>query len=417
MSKTVYFCFLIICISASTCKKEPPVASSNFASPQGELTLLWKSYLYDANGAFSINPILNNNKDILMSARYNSIGESEIIKLYDGRTGVQKWEWNDYLRHEEYFLNSSHAISDDVLILSAHNATYALNMITGQTVWKNYIDTMYGSHLVYTHDGYVYKGFQGEEGRFKSYIFRTPVHALNWELVCTYTDSTNQFDRMYVKGMSFAQNSKGETLIIYPLACGGAASSFAVICCFNVTKGKYEWIKNYDDKYLAFWSGGVMVSGQSVVLYAVRGVVFYILGLDLSDGSFLWDRTLPSDGVGLYQYKGNVVSTVNGRSPVTCYRPETGQIIWQQNFTPETISKFNFETGDANVFKNYFLSTQCNNLLILNLDNGNVVYNKQVAQNRGCLQYGVAINEQERTFYVQDRTYVNCFKLPEEVKY
>ena len=54
---------------------------------------------------------------------------------------------------------------------------------------------------------------------------------------------------------------------------------------------------------------------------------------------------------------------------------------------------------------------------MLNLDNGSVVFNKQVALPEGCLQYGIAINEQKRWFYVQDRYNVLCYKLPVEVKY
>lgn len=80
-----------------------------------------------------------------------------------------------------------------------------------------------------------------------------------------------------------------------------------------------------------------------------------------------------------------------------------------------TILIFGFD--DANVFKNYLFSTQCDNLLLLNLDNGAIVFNKPVSLPQGCLQYGVAINEQKRCFYVQDRNKAICYKLPEEVKY
>lgn len=75
------------------------------------------------------------------------------------------------------------------------------------------------------------------------------------------------------------------------------------------------------------------------------------------------------------------------------------------------MSYLKFEYGSDVVYKNYLISNLCK----LNLDNGHIVFNKQVALNEGCLQHGVVINQQRGVFYVEDRKFVNCFKLPNEI--
>jgi hypothetical protein len=81
------------------------------------------------------------------------------------------------------------------------------------------------------------------------------------------------------------------------------------------------------------------------------------------------------------------------------------------------LADINFTFGDSKIFKNYLFSTQCDHLLVLNLDNGSIVYFKDISLPNGCLQFGLEINEEKRCFYVQDRMSVVCYKLPDEVKY
>jgi outer membrane protein assembly factor BamB len=106
-----------------------------------------------------------------------------------------------------------------------------------------------------------------------------------------------------------------------------------------------------------------------------------------------------------------------GTDPVFSFNKETGALLWQSDFTEEEKQFINFDFGDGVVFKNYLFSTECDNLLVLNLDNGNIVYNKKISLPNGCLQYGVAIDEARRVFYVQDRYRIICYKLPKEIVY
>jgi outer membrane protein assembly factor BamB len=419
MRKKVYIKMFVIIfwVTLSNCKKD----SAQLIGRNDSIELVWKRELFDKNGAYSINPILNTNNDILMSALYPSNGESEVMKLYDGKTGVKKWEWQDYLRHEENFMKNAHSLDGSFLVLCSHNATYALNIITGQTEWKHFMNPGYGpgSPFVFKDDnGYVYHSFYGEDGDYKNYILRTKFDNLNWELVCSIADSTSSFDRMYTSNITFGQSNVGDDLMFFSSWFSNNPNEIKVLLsCYNLTKSKYEWEENFSSKFNAWGSPQMKVVNGKLITYAYYGAEYNLIGVDIDDGSLSWSIPLPDFGVDLIPYKGNIISFCNRSSPVIAVNASNGSIAWEQTFSKESFSNFNFKSGDAVLFKNYLLSTQCDNLLVLNADNGNIVYNKKVAIEDGCLQYGVAINETDRTFYVQDRKYVCCYKLPSEIKY
>lgn len=415
-----------IAFSFFSCKKEPvPITvpySPNPWEKKLELTQVWKTHLDEVTKqeTYSINPILNTNGDIIMS-NFSTRSNNEPIKLYDGKTGKLKWEWKDYLRNEESFFNDKHTLVNNALILSSYNNTYALDIITGQTLWKSRINDGYGSHMVFNDGEYIYKGFAANRGQYAYYIYRTKYNQLNWELICTYTDSTRKYDEIREQSINFANNAKGDKLIIYPVGCAGIVTPFAVICCYNLTTKKFEWIKEYSDRYSEFSKGrGITTYNGKLFVYtsANKTPTRWILSaINISDGSVAWEATQPYEGAELFIYKGNLISviaTALNSYPIMCYNVSTGSTIWESNIPNEVLPELNFVQGCSNVFKNYLFSTHCNILLVLNLDNGKVVCTK--AAGDGCLQYGVAVNEKDRVFYVQDRTFVNCFKIPDEVK-
>jgi len=416
-TKLVTIIGLIFIVSTlnTQCKDEMVKPISNTNSINGALALdtIWSRAL-----PFSINPILNGNGDILMSNQYDISSNNEVFKLFDGTTGELKWQWNDYFRTENDFNDERHTIINDELILCSHNATYALNILTGKTTWKHYMDTMYGEPFIFKDDdGYLYHGFKGEKGSYNYFIFRTKYNVLNWELLCTFHDSTNKFDNLTSLSLSVINNIKNEKVILYTLTSSGSVIPNAKICCYNINKNKYDWIKDYSNKYAFFSTCKMLTTSQKAFGISINGATAFLTAINISDGTLVWEKTLPEWGVNLFLYNNNIVSICSGSSPIQCYDQNTGNLVWQQNFTPTDLAKLNFTFGDANIFKNYLFSTQCKNLLVLNLDNGAVIYNKQVALPEGCLQYGVAINEQKRWFYVQDRNNVVCYKLPIEIKY
>ena len=411
---TCYFLFILLC--SSKCKKDDITHSPNISVSKLTLDTIWSKPL-----SFSINPILNSNKDILMSNTFSS-PNGEIFKLYDGNNGNLKWQWCDYVRPEQYFNDEGHLQINDALILCSHNATYALNIVTGQTLWKHYSDTMYGEPFIFKDDdGYIYHSFKGENGNATCYFFRTKYDKLNWELVCEYADSIN-YKNMSCSAIALSVNSKGEKLMIFSAYLVSPENkTMSRICCYNISLKKYEWIKDYTNTYAEFSVSKILEANNKVFTFVMQGSYGILTAINILDGSISWQQQLPEYGKQMFLYKDNIIVLSDEGGDIEsaytlCFNQNNGSKIWNIKLD-RTYGSIDFNGGDANIFKNYLFSTQCGNLLVLNLDYGTVIFNKQVALPEGCLQAGVAINEQKRFFYVQDRYRVVCYKLPEEVKY
>lgn len=367
---------------------------------------------------YSIMPTLNSNKDLLISEMFQM--EGDVFKLIDGSNGKLKWKWFDYFQREEGFVGKTHYFKNDVMVLCSGPRTYAFNAVTGKTLWRHWIDTLYGEPYIFEDsEGYLYHGFNSLYGH-RSYIYRASYDKGDWTPVCTFEDSTMHYDRPTITPVAFSKNDKGEKIMVFTLylfSNKGEPQTAIKVCGFNMVTNKYEWVRDYSDRYVEFMVCKMASNETKVYTYAVYGLNRYLVAINANDGSIAWQQATPDYGVGIYPYKDKLVSLSNGSKPVVCYDQNTGNIVWQQNFSAKEIENFNFSFDDSKVFKNYLFSTQCDYLLVLNLEDGSVVYNKDITLPSACLQLGLDINEEKRLMYIQDRFRINCYKLPDEIKF
>jgi outer membrane protein assembly factor BamB len=423
----IYLLSIILC--SSKCKEEAikPLPYKNlWEHPTPALDTLWTAPI-----GFGITPKFTSNKDVLMSSRYTNL-EGEIFKLFDGNTGKLKWQWADYFKVEENFGGGKNIEINNALILCSGNCTYALNMHTGQTLWKHQMDSMSGSPQIYKdEDGYVYHGFSSKTKNSTYYIYRTKYTEPKWELVCTFSD-TILVDRVLGTSIACSQNAKGEKIMVFTLymdyTINGQLKTISKVCGYNLNTKQFEWKRDYTDKYSEFRVCKMLNVENKVYTFAINsknGGFAELIAIDVNGGTIIWNKDLPEYGSSLFLYKNNIIilsdnSSNTSECTALSLDQNTGASVWESKFASLNnlgLTPINFTSFDATVFKNYLFSTQCDNLLVLNLDNGAIVFNKPVSLPNGCLQYGVAINEQKRCFYVQDRNKAICYKLPEEVKY
>jgi outer membrane protein assembly factor BamB len=412
--KNALLIFFSISVLLISCKVE------EFTSPPKQLARIsldtvWTKII---NG-YSNNPILNSNSDILMS-RVVYASQNEVFKLFDGKTGQLKWEWQDYYAIEEDFSYNKHLVFHDIVVLCARSNTYAFDMVTGKTVWKNSFIDMVGEPQIFAgKNEYAYQGYRNKIPDYQCHIYRTKYDKGNWEKVCTYEDSTKQFDVIYSSPIAFSNNSSGDELMVFTLFLYSSKNldlHASKVCCFNLSTNQYEWIKDYSNKYYEFMVCKMQSNKGKVFTFATTGNNRFLVAINCIDGSIAWEQSIPDLGVGLHLYKDNIIPICNGKSPLTAYNQNTGAIVWSQNFENQGLTDLNFAIGDAIIYKNYLISTQGDNLLVVNMDGGGVLYKEKIALPQGYLQFGVAINEKERLLYVQDRLRVVCYKLPDEIK-
>jgi outer membrane protein assembly factor BamB len=136
----------------------------------------------------------------------------------------------------------------------------------------------------------------------------------------------------------------------------------------------------------------------------------------IDDGLLAFVKILEEFGVGLHFYNDMVIPLLNGNALVAAYDVNTGVEKWNISFLDKGRYTVNFDFYDSKIYKNFLISTQCKKILGINLDNGKEVFFGTPNAMNDCLQYGLAINEEKRWFYVQDRRYINCFTLPVQIK-
>ncbi len=400
----------------NNCKKESN-ANKVIVTDSTNMINNWKvAFNINSQYSYSIRPIITPSNDVIMS----SWGASprEVFRLYDFKTGKVKWEWSDYLRDEQIFTGNRNAIYNFSLILCKNNATYSLNMTSGTTQWKHWIDTMYGSPFIYTgFSGYIYHGFTGEIGRNTFYMFRTKHDKQDWKLIFTYFDSTLVYDKLSDGSVGFTKNTNGDELLIFSLICAGKNVGPTLLCAYNLTKNKYEWTKSYIHKYSYFSVNKIIISEGRIFSFAELGNKYYISSFNVSDGSLVWETTLPDFGVAMHEYQNKIMILCNGDQPVTCYDKSSGQIIWKQHVALDGGEFLNYGFNDSGMFKNYLFSTQGKCLLVFDVNDGKVVYNKKLMSPGHSMTTGIAVNETLGYYYVADNQFANCFKLPPEVKY
>jgi len=416
-------CFiLLLIILLSNCKKEeqlpPPPPYLSFSS----LQLLWRNALCDSGDIItSISPILNSEGDILMSDKYNYKINAELYKLYDGTTGKLKWEWHDYLKPMEYLYHISPLMINDALIFCGNQTIYAFNVLNGQTIWKQQLDTMPGNSIICKDDdGYIYHEYSIHNGGFSTYhIVRTKYDHLNWEEVFSTIDSINSFANNM--SITFSKNSKGEMLMFY-------SKDIEIkynlknnrIFCYNLNSKKTEWIKDYSDRMNDNNITPTMYGNDQKIIKVWSTTSsyedYFLASINANDGSIVWEKKLPNWCRCLI-YQDKIICLGAYQNPIQCFYQSSGADAWKATFTSDFTNLLYQNQDIPFIFKNYLFLGIGSNLLVMNLDIGNSLYYKNVALPGWTIDGAVTINEKKRVIYVKDQFYLNCFKLPSEINY
>jgi len=351
---------------------------------------------------------------VLVSWKYNPQGDT--YRYINKETGKINWEWNDYIIPAE---GVNHIINNNILVLADGPRNYGVDLNTGKTLWKNQMLGHSAIHQIFfDEEKYAYQTYNDDFGVSK--IFKTNIQNGARELVLSISDTNSNYSRTLISPLRISKNSSGENILImslYLLPKGAGEAAKNLVLCYSLDKQKYNWSKDYTNQYREFSITGFLGSDGNTFIFADFMQKNYLLCLNNDDGSITWANEIPDFGVSMHLVNGNIIALCNGRTAVNCFNQKTGNLIWTQTFTGINMPDHNFAFDDASIFKNYLFSTQCGHLLILDINNGNIKYYKKIALPNGCLQYGVAIDEARRVFYVQDRYRIICYKLPKEIVY
>lgn len=415
-SSLIFIGFLILNQGCKMREKISP--ASTYILDSSQVDTIWRSEIQDG----SITPIINSEGNVLSSKTFSN-PKGEVFELRDGRNGRLIWQWSDYFTPEFSFRGASIIFHKDVVVLSKSFRTYAFDAITGKTLWRDEQNGMIGDKsMAIDEDGFIYHSFKANDQNNRNiYIWRTRFDNIKWEQVCVFIDSVNN-NKISTMNMVIAKNKKGEKFVVFtPViyrTINGVNRHMSKVISYNITLNRLEWQIDYnpDTSNLQFWNTDMIVYGEKIFIYAVSGSDYFLMAYQVEDGKLVFSKLLENYGVGLHFYNGMVVPLLNGNSPISAYDVKTGLIQWSNDFSNINKFEINFDFYDSRVYKNFLISSQCNKLLSINLDNGKVVFFDKPKVMGECLQFGLAINEEKRWFYVQDRKYINCYTLPFQIK-
>ena len=217
--------------------------------------------------------------------------------------------------------------------------------------------------------------------------------------------------------MTFATNKKGEQLLIYQLSqLNTNVDEKISMACYNMNQKKYEWVKNYTQKFNEWGAPQILNDNERIYSYAYYGAEYHFVAFDINTGEIVWDNQVPDFGVNMFLFGADIISVCNRSSPIVSFSAKSGSVNWSQPFSIADRIDINFDFDSDVIYKNYLISTQQKKLLVVELSSGVVLFNKQPAKGNGSIENGVAVNSQKGVFYVGDGLYINCFKLPSGVK-
>jgi outer membrane protein assembly factor BamB len=419
-SKCLSLVLIILLIINQGCKMREIVspASPSSAVDTTNIDTIWRSEIRDA----SMTPILNSEGNIITSKVFsNPIGE--VFELRDGKNGNLIWQWSDYFFPEYAFRGASIIYHKDVIIISKSYNTYAIDAITGKTLWRDQQKGFLGGKsMAIDEDGFVYHSFYDRDDKNRNiYVWRTHFDQLNWEQVFVYSDTVDN-NKISLMNMVITKNTKGEKIIVgTPLmfrTINGENRHMSKVIAYNIDAKKKEWQVDYnpDKSNIQFWKTDMIAKHNKIYVFAVSGTNYYLMAYKIEDGLLAFVKILEEFGVGLHFYKDMVIPLLNGNALVAAYDVNTGVEKWNISFLDKGRYIVNFDFYDSKIYKNFLISTQCNKILGINLDNGKEAFFGTPKAMNDCLQFGLAINEEKRWIYVQDRRYINCYTLPIQIK-
>ena len=294
---------------------QPPVTVDTTPKP------LWSQARAGGNIANGYFPqFIHNN--ILIT--YKERQGSAVIAALDINTGQELWTWSDLFNQHEAKTDEVH-VFDNILVWRARGRVYAINLLSGQTVWKQNIITNAGFNtdgvsglgnrfLIHGWDPVYFSGFTLSGG-----IIQNPTLQPN---VSMHTNHKATKVFLNAPPNFLTQAAMNDTLSVLPY--GNEQAIFFTI--YNLTKNQEIYTKTIPgDTSGAFAKTPIVHNGK---IYSPSGV--FILCFDLKTGNELWRTRFGSifftSGI---MVANNKIFCNNNDGFSYCIDPENGKIIWK----------------------------------------------------------------------------------------
>jgi outer membrane protein assembly factor BamB len=369
--------------------------------------------------SYSIKPHLTKEGNVIYNGMFTADPNGESIFMVDGESGKKIFGWNNFLHSPSTISDNGVFFKDDKMVFCNGPRNYCINTINGSTIWRTQMLDHSASSSIYSDEiKYYYQAMS--DANYRVDIYKSEIESGRKEIEFSIYDSAKTHKELLISPIVVSKNIKNEDILILYVYYRAAINDYppkTKIFCYNLSKKKIDWVEDFDDKMNEVQVSNFATKDNKTFLSGFYQKTWYVFCLDNDNGKIIWQQVLPNFCVGLHIYEDQVIAMSAGQSPITSFNIINGNPKWTTSFFDEPYYDINFDFEDAIIFKNYLISTQGDYLLGLNIDNGKIICHKKMALPNSYMQYGIAINEEKRLFYVQDRFRILCYRLPKEIAY
>lgn len=392
-----------ICFLFDSCKKEEKPTNQNL----NNLELVWSKTNSETYYHFAGVVGVNSQGNIL---HYTNVLGVELYELSNPETGNSVWKWSEYVTQNksQNWENPDNLIfKNDVLILNTGGAIYAVNAISGKTLWVQKLDSMKVTNIKIdnNNDLYIaYKLYQNNNDKIT--ILKTNFNALNWRTVFSINDSAsvNDFDC----SIDFAQNKNGENMLLF---AQNVYYKSSVIYGYNLSLSKTDWITNFEDRHSSYQLQQINCYDKKlfITLNDQENGIF-LECIDVNNGQLIWENNYPTlkrDGKIFYFLNNNIIY-IGDR--IFCINITNGNTLWQTNymFDPKQVPLFY-----TSLYKNFLLITTENKLQIMDVLKNEMISNQAIFNYPAQCYSSTFVYPEKKLFYIYNNDKLNCYKAPE----
>ncbi len=395
------FSFLLLLFSCNKKQEHAlPVPQTN------DLKILWERVLEDTTSdVLSMSPLLKD--DVLLSS-FQSIDTSlsETIFAVNKNDGSLLWTWNDYVRPAPQRVSGKdkqHIVNNSLLASSSQD-NYAIDITTGSTIWATNIEDGNPRTSIFENSIFHSITYATAPHGDSSKIIMADVANGNWQDVVSVS-KIDEFE-VYLETPGVYINSNGDSLIIYQnrqLVIMPFAERVDLYC-YNLTQDSILWMI---PEATSSGSSNVqppIVEGDRVYF----GGKWDFLCIDIPSGEIIWNHNFYWDFQGSnYLIYNNLIITNLDNGDLIAINKNTGNQVWVN----EGLS---FCCTELRIYDDriYFGN---NSLYIVNAINGELLYKYKSPHYKygGQFLNAIAVDLESNRMYTSDGKFLMCFELPD----
>jgi hypothetical protein len=357
---------------------------------------------------------------LVVAENDNAVGQ---FRLLDAQTGAPLWVWKELDGGDKNILLESAQISNDLLLFNgSENRTYAVNLMTGKTVWKHhFVNKESNDYLFKDNKDNIYRVVFEPNKKYSQSIVRTNIYRPEWEEICVFQDTSQTLDNMEISNVMYLAHAGKESLL-FTLSNGNSSPVIAMYFGYDLKAKIYRaWTgqTNYLTGFVP--NKNLIIEGMAYVLGSEpRGEV--LMAMDMDEGSFKFLKLLRKTGYNLFQNFNVVVVALGakdslGSASLQSFDYANGTSTGNHEFNGQFKPDFLFNRSNAVKEENFIFSTQCKSVVAININNLTPTLEMFFTDNSICANAAPIINREKRLLFVQSGNFIHAVKVPNSVNF